>query len=227
MQCSRVPFMMLFAFVVLSFASAQAQQMGTLYSPWKYRGQPVSFCLNFQSGLNNSENGLCDLRYGMMGIDDDFDWLQTSMAQESRNVIEDLGKHTWSDEFKIPVIAALSKLAPGEKRSVSIDVSGRDGDMGRPGERGAPAVLPTANSPGFIKIQADPIQGSARQEQKDLAKPERTPKIDPAIVKAIVGHMYVVHVVDDHSDYYALVRVDEIRNRSCSISWKLIPTPTE
>jgi hypothetical protein len=61
------------------------------------------------------------------------------------------------------------------------------------------------------------------------ARPKRDgkPKIDPAFVKAIVGHVYVIHVVDDTRDLYALFRVEELqRGDYCTVSWKLIPEPT-
>jgi hypothetical protein len=46
--------------------------------------------------------------------------------------------------------------------------------------------------------------------------------------KAIVGHIYAVHVVDDAADYYALFRVESLqRGERCTISWKLIPPPEQ
>jgi hypothetical protein len=45
-------------------------------------------------------------------------------------------------------------------------------------------------------------------------------------VKAVAGHMYVIHVVDEARDFYVLFRVDSIeRGDSCTISWRLIPSP--
>jgi hypothetical protein len=49
-------------------------------------------------------------------------------------------------------------------------------------------------------------------------------------VKAIVGHMYLVHNKDRDSDHYALFRVESLEpGVSVTISWKLIraPEPTE
>jgi hypothetical protein len=46
-------------------------------------------------------------------------------------------------------------------------------------------------------------------------------------VKAVAGHMYVIHVVDDENDFYALFRVDQLaRGDSCVVSWKLIDPPS-
>jgi hypothetical protein len=45
-------------------------------------------------------------------------------------------------------------------------------------------------------------------------------------VKAIVGHMYVVHTKDRDSDHYALFRVEALETgTSVTISWKLIQSP--
>ena len=45
-------------------------------------------------------------------------------------------------------------------------------------------------------------------------------------VKAIVGHIYLVHTRDRDENHYALFRVDRlISTESVEISWKLIPPP--
>ena len=52
-------------------------------------------------------------------------------------------------------------------------------------------------------------------------KPTREPS-----VKAIVGHMYVVHTKDRDSDHYALFRVEALEPGSAvTISWKVTPSP--
>jgi len=53
------------------------------------------------------------------------------------------------------------------------------------------------------------------------AEPTREPS-----VKAIVGHMYVVHSKDRDDDHYALFRVESLDpGKSVTISWKLIAAP--
>src|SRR5215203_5390283 len=55
------------------------------------------------------------------------------------------------------------------------------------------------------------------------AHPE--PTREPS-VKAIVGHMYVVHSKDRDDDHYALFRVETLEpGTSVTISWKLVATP--
>ena len=45
-------------------------------------------------------------------------------------------------------------------------------------------------------------------------------------VKAVVGHMYVVHTKDRDNDHYALLRVESlVSGESVTISWKLIASP--
>lgn len=45
-------------------------------------------------------------------------------------------------------------------------------------------------------------------------------------VKAVVGHMYVVHVKDRDNDHYALFRVESLKpGKSVTISWKLVASP--
>ena len=204
----------------------QAQYSGTLYSPYKDPNESRSRCLNFQTGLKNSSRESCDLQYGVLGINNDFDWLQLAMGQEVRTVIKDLGQHDWNDQFDVPAIAALPKLQLGEKRSIKIDVSGADG------ANGAPGVNASRVDPGSGVIQAKEIQLDSRNPPPVMWEPapprpkqDGKPKVDPAFVKAVVGHMYVVHVVDEVSDYYALFRVDTLENRTCTVSWKLIPPP--
>jgi hypothetical protein len=54
------------------------------------------------------------------------------------------------------------------------------------------------------------------------------PKISPegTHVKAIVGHMYLVHSQYAGNDLYAMFRVEAIKPEGeCTISWKLVPSP--
>ena len=45
-------------------------------------------------------------------------------------------------------------------------------------------------------------------------------------VKAIVGHMYVVHTKDRDNDHYALFRVESLEpGKRVTISWKLVASP--
>lgn len=220
------------AFICLVQTNLMAQYTGTLYSPYKDPNQKRELCLNFQTGLNSAKFGPCDLRYGYLGIDDDFDWLQVGMGQKDRTVIKDLGAKDWTDSFDVPAVAARPKLQPGELRTVSIDASGADGATGRAGSRGSSGGSTPRVEPGSGVIQAKETMLDSRESPPSVFAPaaptpisDNKPKVDPAFTKAIVGHMYVAHVVDEGSDFYALFRVDALVDRTCTISWKLIPAP--
>ena len=212
--------------IVLSgLSNSFAQNSGTLFSPDK-RSEKRKVCLNFKTGLSDFNKDPCHLGYGLLGINGDFDWFQSLATREDRSVIRDLGIYFWTDVFAVPVIDPLPKLKPGKLRNISIDVSGADGADGKPGERGHPggfSAVPTETSAN--KSAREP--GGASPEIVPPLRPKNDgkPKVDPFFTKAIVGHMYVIHVVDETSDFYALFRVDALNESACDISWKLIPAP--
>lgn len=220
------------SFLCLVPTSLVAQYTGTLYSPYKFPNEKRERCLNFQTGLNTLMFGSCDLRYGYLGINNDFDWLQVGMDQGVRSVIKDLGARNWTDSLDVPIVAARPKLKPGEVRTVTIDASGADGANGAAGARGTSGGSTPRVDPGSGVIQAKEIMIDSRESPPTLFAPapptprrDNKPKVDPAYTKAIVGHMYVARVVDEVSDYYALFRVDALGDGTCTISWKLIPAP--
>jgi hypothetical protein len=58
-----------------------------------------------------------------------------------------------------------------------------------------------------------------------LLRAYRVPTRDPS-VKAIVGHMYVVHTKDRETDMYALFRVEALEpGKSVTITWKRMKSP--
>lgn len=212
-----------------SLAQPPAQDSSvTLYSVQKHRGEQRNFCLNFQKGPSTLSRADCDLAYGLLYAGDEFDWFQSASSQGNRSVIKDLGEHDWSTWFAVPVVEPLAKLKPGEQRNITVDVSGADGADGAPGARGAPAV-PGADADGVVRqkaTKADSADAGASGTESPRPKRDGKPKVDPLFVKAIVGHIYVIHVVDDSRDFYALFRVEALqRGDNCTVSWKLIPEP--
>ena len=87
-------------------------------------------------------------------------------------------------------------------------------------------ILPCRADQPCGRIQIPPRQSGKKIEDEEL---------NPHIAKPIVGHMYVIHrhverrrsdPPDALFDYYALVRVEELKpNESCTITWKRISTP--
>jgi hypothetical protein len=177
----------------------------TLYSPNKYHDQSRAM-FDFQLRALAPRRGHWDVAYGLLYAGDEFDWLQSSAGQDNRSLIKDLGEHAWADRFAIPQVEPLAKLKPGEQRQIMVNTSGADGADGAPG----------ADGDGVVRQRAEPSR----------PKNDGKPKVDPIFVRAVVGHMYVIHVVDDSRDFYALFRVESLqRGDNCTISWKLIAPP--
>jgi len=211
----------------------------TLYSVKTHRGERRVSCLNFQSGPSTSLRADCDLSYGLLYAGDELDWFQSATSQGARGVIRDLGAYSWTGEFKVPVVEPLPKLKPGERREITIDVSGADGADGAPGKPGTPSIVRGSSersTSSLLSVNDGPVPGDipptvlTAQPRPKPSRPKNDgkPKVDPLFVKAIAGHLYVIHVVDDSRDFYALFRVEALeRGDKCTISWKLIPAPLE
>jgi hypothetical protein len=205
----------------------------TLYSVIKHRGEQRKSCINFKIAATGLSRVPCDLRYGSLYAGDELDWFESSTAEGGRSVIKDLGEHDWSTWFEVPVVEPLAKLKPGEQRQVTIDTSGADGAPGKPGAPAASIVRSSneRSSSDIFRSEGRPVPEAIAPNvwtpQPSVApRHDGKPKIDPLFVKALPGHVYVIHVVDDSRDFYALFRVDELQSGDyCSVSWKLIPEP--
>ena len=206
-----ITFGLLFGFLAIP-AVSNGQDRATLHSVQKHRGQPKVFCLNFRSGPSRSTAEPCDLRYGSLYVGNDHDWFQSSGARGHRSVIKDLGSLNWDQAFTVPVVTPLPKLQPGEQRKIAVDASGADGADGAPGVDGDGGLRPRLLE-----------TGSARPARSRL---DGKPRVDSMFAKAIVGHMYVIHVVHDTDDFYVVFRVEEVeRGSSCTVSWRFVPDP--
>lgn len=210
-----------FAFAATAIGVAIAQESSTwgtvtLYSPNKYQHDQARALFDFQRGALAPSRGHWDVAYGLLYVGEEFDWFQSSAGQDNRSVIKDLGEHFWTDSFAVPVVEPLAKLKPGEQRQITIDASGADGADGAPG-------APGADADGVVRPRPTPrVAPVAPPRPKNDGKP----KVDPIFVRAIVGHLYVIRVVDDSRDFYALFRVESLqRGDNCTISWKLIEPP--
>jgi len=211
---------LLFGFVsICAPATSNGQDRVTLYSLNKHRGQQRIFCMNFRSGAIGYATKPCDLRYGSLYVGDALDWLESS----GRSVVKDLGSLNWDQAFTVPVVQPLPKLQPGEQRRVTIDASGADGADGAPGARGRDGV----DGDGVLRPKELPDTGLRTSDRPVRPKHDGKPRVDPMFVKAIAGHMYVIHVVDDVDDFYVVFRVEEIeRGSNCTISWRMVPAPS-
>jgi hypothetical protein len=204
----------------LSVPAGNAQSsFVTLYAVLKYPNDARKGCLNFQS---NHPNEPCDLRYGNLYAGDDWDWLQSSTTNGQRSVIKDLGVLNWDSKFQVSAVEPFPRLKPGEQRRITIDTSGADGADGAPGADGRDG----ADADGIVRPRPREVQKLTESFTPARPKRDGKPRIDPIFVKAVAGHMYVIHVVDDVRDFYVLIRVDKVvRGDNCTISWKLIQAP--
>lgn len=195
----------------------------TLYSINKHRGQQRNFCIHFQSVVVGRSPRPCDLRYGSLYVGNDLDWFESSGAQGNRSVIKDLGPKNWDQSFRVPVVEPLPKLKPGEQRNITVDASGADRTPGAPGARGQDG----ADADGVVRSRStDDEQVIVVRAAPSRPRHDGKPRVDPMFVKAVVGHVYVIHVVDDVRDFYALFRVEALeRGDNCTISWQLIQAP--
>ena len=233
----RTDFLFLISFLILlsprqgisiSRSNGVEQGTATLYSANKYPKERRDFCFNFESGPSQARSGSCDLRYGYLYVGDELDWFESSAAQNDRSVIRDLGSHRWLDDFEVRRIEPLPRLKPGEQRSFTVDASGADGADGAPGAPGGRGEQ-GAVADGVVQAERTQMLDTEPPTQPTApSRPKRDgrPKVSSLWVKAIAGHMYVIHVVNETRDFYALFHVEDVkRGDNCTISWRLMPTP--
>lgn len=190
-----------------------------------------------------------DLSYGTLG-----DWLLVGFGvEDDKSTIRDLGTVSWNDKIEVPVLPPLSELKPGESRYIAISSKGPA--SGLPSDvRGAPSArdqfidVPSnvvgpdmpPRDPGNRDLnqinmdrQAPPPPQSrpgkaGNGEASITIGPKNSKRLKPApvLAPAVVGHLYVIHVVKAQSDFYVLVHVDGlVPADNCTISWKRIPPP--
>jgi hypothetical protein len=65
------------------------------------------------------------------------------------------------------------------------------------------------------------IRDPRRGESYESSSEER-------VTKVVVGHLYVVHIKNEVSDFYAMFRVDSLQpSDHCTISWKVVSSPEQ
>jgi hypothetical protein len=203
----------------------------TLYGPLKRNHDSSRALYSFKTGAFGPN---WDLNYGSLYVGEEHDWFQVSAEKEDRSAFRDLGAHEWTDALEVPFVEPFPKLKAGERRMITVDASGADGADGAPGAPDADGLdgAPGADGDGVVR-QPLPATGAAHAPEPPTAprpprrpKHDGVPKVDPVFVKAVVGHIYVIRVVDAENDFYALFRVESLtRGDTCTISWKRIPTP--
>ena len=148
-------------------------------------------------------------------------------------MIVDLGKHAWADSFTVPVVAALK---PGETLGVVVNANGADGKDGKPGfgagDGDGLSPLPSGGGGTNPSVCCDSASGTIDRgfPREQPRRPKRPAGVQTSanLLRAVLDHIYVIHVVDDKRDFYALFRVEALqRGDNCTISWKMIPAPPQ
>lgn len=217
----------------------------TLYSPIKYQARRITGRSNksaviiisrradFQLYLAHDLPGAPDLwpsiSYGNVQIGNDRNWFRVQGRMEDRSVIQDLGKHSWTDSFNVPDLPPLPALEPGQKRRLIIDGRPYDPDSlqarvdmeGVTSARKHDVDETTINDFPQLPPPYPPVHKASVVSVQDL---EYTARV---LSEVAVTHMYVVHVVTAQVDFYVLVHVDALaKGRKCTISWKRISGKT-
>lgn len=233
---------LLLALTLTAGALAQSVRLPevTLYSPNKYDHSFERALFNFETGRLARAGGRWDLTYGTLYAGEEQDWFQVSTSKGSRSAFRDLGALKWTDPFEVSVVQPFPKLRAEEQRVITVDTSGADGKPGAPGRAGGANDLGVSAEENLRgspisrgNLPGGPIEQPRLSRRNPPPPPDTSrapqdgvPKIDPSFVKAVVGHIYVIHVVEGHADYYALFRVESMeRGDHCTISWKIIPSP--
>jgi hypothetical protein len=99
-------------------------------------------------------------------------------------------------------------------RSVIQDLGERDWD--HPGTVPVLEPLPPFSKDKPRKITIDASGDTHQQWARDTHN----------MARIVPDHMYALHVKNDLDDFYVLFRVDQLaQNKSCTISWRLVPSP--
>lgn len=157
-------------------------------------------CFSFKYGqLKEVTRRDWDFCYGFLSLGEQ-DWFILHRFPGSRSVIKDLGKHKWEDSFTVPVLKPLPELSPRLHQRLKQS----DSDI----------VL--EGPPRNFVIDIDSSAGTHKKWAKTTAM----------FAKVASGHIYLVHVKDNKSDFYALFRVENFeQHKYCTISWRLAPAP--
>jgi hypothetical protein len=182
----------------------------------------AEFELDLAAGVPGAAPRWPFLSYGSVYVGKDLNWFMVHGRVDDRSVIQDLGKHDWTDSFKVPIVPPLPELKPGEQRHLIID--GRPYDPNSLQARSSMQGVTSArshdvSSDDFPQLPpAHPVERKASVvSAQDLEYSARV------LAKVVVNHLYVVHVVNAQLDFYVLVHVDAlVKGDNCTLSWQRV-----
>ena len=72
----------------------------------------------------------------------------------------------------------------------------------------------------LLPASPEPYTGAIVHTRRGITAPENV------VVRAAAGHMYLLHVKDQRTEYYVMFRVESLDpNGECTLSWKRVPSP--
>lgn len=214
-----------------------------LMSPWIYKGaiptpsyeRHLKSCLDFVT-LSHACGVQPSVSFGDR-IGERWDLFHIGGGKVDRTRMVEIGKFGWNDKFTVPYVEPWPILAPGEKRTVTINASGANGSTGlgglpgtdgvagadgvagmngdgtyTPMPRKEPTVVrqPTAPTTGENYATAnvkEPVSSTVKGKDGKLRSDAYNP-----IVEVKKDHMYAVHVLDETHDFYVLIHVDDMEH---------------
>jgi hypothetical protein len=98
--------------------------------------------------------------------------------------------------------------------------------------RGARSVIKDMGEMRWQEVSGVPLLPASPQPYAGdgvaFTRSRGVTKVSPegVVVKAIAGHVYVMHVKDERADYYVMLRVEAIDPAGeCRLSWKRVASP--
>ena len=226
-RCLLLMLAMLFGGLGGSIAEAQDRtdaQAGTFelisvfdhsLEPPKVRKDRNLSCLNLVDLVQRCDRGTTLLYGTRSGVN--WDILQIG-GKRSRMV--KIGKYQLADSFEVPEIKPWRELEPGEKRRISVNTSGADGEHGRNADGTVSSDRPLREGFGDKPV--------SKQVSSAIIRPDGTEVPDDytPYMQIKKGNLYAVRVFDESNDFYVLVRVDDlVSGEKAVISVKQIDGP--
>lgn len=162
----------------------------------------------------------CDSSIGLLyGERSGINWDIFQIVGERTRMVR-IGKHEFTDEFEIPEITPWAKLEPGDRRTISIDTSGSDGEHGRNAD-GTIADGPPVREGGANKPVSGQVSSTIKRADGTVIRDNYSPYMQ---IKK--GHVYAVRTYDRDVDQYFLVRIDDLdRGEKVTVSVKRVEGP--
>ena len=231
---------LLFAAVLLASAGARAQKNDL------QRARPKTATLVSQYSDRDSRKSVFNFQHGIRG---DKTFPGQPNVVSLKNLPDNRGLQTHhvggsdSPQQANDLFRTADNAAPlGRQDSQREPSPGRvryDIRYGRTVVNGDPNYLEIADSRGTQSVLKDlgamtwdevtrvpPLPASPTPHTGAVVYTRRGVGPGNLIVKAVAGHMYLLHVKDHKTEYYVMFRVESLGpNGECKLTWKRVPPP--